>query len=156
MPELAEGKKAPAFSLPSSTGGKISLKDFKDKKHLVLYFYPRDMTPGCTTEACSFRDLSEEFEEAGAAIVGVSADDLESHEKFVAKHDLTFPLLSDDGGQIAEKYGVWKEKKMYGKTFMGIERTTFVIDKSGVIRKIYPKVKVDQHADEVLEFVKSL
>ncbi len=156
MAEIAEGKKAPAFSLEASTGGKISLKDFKDKSHVVLYFYPKDLTSGCTKEACSFRDLRQEFEDAGAVILGVSTDDLTSHGKFVAKHELNFPLLSDPGAAVATKYGVWQEKSMYGKTYMGIVRTTFVIDKSGTVRKIYPKVKVDQHADEVLEFVRSL
>lgn len=156
MAEIAEGKKAPAFSLEASTGGKISLMDFKDKSHVVLYFYPKDLTSGCTKEACSFRDLRQEFEDAGAVILGVSTDDLTSHGKFVAKHELNFPLLSDPGAAVATKYGVWQEKSMYGKTYMGIVRTTFVIDKSGTIRKIYPKVKVDQHADEVLEFVRSL
>ncbi len=156
MAELTEGKRAPAFSLPASTGDKIALKDFNDKSTLVLYFYPRDNTPGCIKEACSFRDLTSEFEEIGAVILGVSTDDLKSHDKFAAKHELNFPLLSDTDSAIATKYGVWQEKKMYGKSRMGIVRTTFVIDKAGKIRKIWPKVKVDQHADEVLEFVKSL
>ncbi len=156
MAELTEGKRAPAFSLPASTGDKIALKDFNDNSTVVLYFYPRDNTPGCTKEACSFRDLSSELEEIGAVILGVSTDDLKSHDKFAAKHELNFPLLSDTDAAIATKYGVWQEKKMYGKSRMGIVRTTFVIDKAGKIRKIWPKVKVDQHADEVLEFVKSL
>ena len=156
MSELAEGKRAPQFTLPASTGGKIALRDFKAKAHVVLYFYPKDDTPGCTKEACSFRDLQGEFEEAGAAILGVSADDVDSHEKFVGKYGLNFPLLSDDGAKVCTKYGVWKEKSMYGKKRMGIVRTTFVIDKAGTIRRIYPKVKVDTHGDEVLEFVRGL
>ncbi len=156
MPQLAEGRKAPAFNLPASTGGKLSLKDFRDHHHVVLYFYPKDMTSGCTKEACSFRDLRGEFEQADAVILGVSMDDLASHEKFVNKEGLNFPLLSDPDGKVCTAYGVYKEKSMYGRTYMGIERTTVVIDKRGVIRRVYPKVKVARHADEVLEFVKSL
>ncbi|NSW56416.1 MAG: thioredoxin-dependent thiol peroxidase [Armatimonadetes bacterium] len=156
MSELVTGQKAPQFSLPASTGNKVALKDFKGKNVVVLYFYPRDNTPGCTKEACSFRDLQAEFEEAGAVILGVSTDSLESHDKFAAKYDLRFPLLADKDAEVATKYGVWQEKNMYGKKSMGIVRTTFVIDKEGKIAKIWPKVKVEEHADEVLEFVKSL
>jgi len=156
MPELVTGQKAPQFSLPASTGNKVALKDFKDKSVVVLYFYPRDNTPGCTKEACSFRDLQAEFEEAGAVILGVSTDSLESHDKFAAKYELRFPLLADKDAEVATKYGVWQEKNMYGKKSVGIVRTTFVIDKDGKIAKIWPKVKVEEHADEVLEFVKSL
>jgi len=136
MADLAEGQKAPAFTLPASTGGKTSLRDFAGKQHVVLYFYPRDMTPGCTQEACSFRDLRSECERAGAAIRGVSTDDLGSHSKFAEAHDLSFPLLSDADAKVATKYGVWKEKRQYGRTYMGIERTTFVMDKAGVIRRV--------------------
>jgi peroxiredoxin Q/BCP len=156
MPELVTGQKAPQFSLPASTGNKVALKDFKGKSVVVLYFYPRDNTPGCTKEACSFRDLQAEFEEAGAVILGVSTDSLESHDKFAAKYELRFPLLADKDAEVATKYGVWQEKNMYGKKSVGIVRTTFVIDKDGKIAKIWPKVKVEEHADEVLEFVKSL
>ncbi|MCE5239943.1 thioredoxin-dependent thiol peroxidase [bacterium] len=156
MGELHEGDKAPAFELPASTGGTIALADFLGRQHLVLYFYPKDMTPGCTQEACSFRDLHEEFNEAGAAILGVSVDSLDSHAKFVAKHELSFPLLSDAGALVAQAYGVWKEKNMYGKRKMGVERSTFVIDRSGLIRRVWRKVKVNEHADEVLEFVRQL
>lgn len=156
MATLQEGDKAPEFKLPASTGGEIRLSDFAGKQVVVLYFYPKDMTPGCTQEACSFRDLAEEFAEAGAVILGVSADDLESHGKFRDKHELNFPLLSDLDGIVAEKYGVWKEKNMYGKKKMGVVRTTFVIDREGIIRKIWPKVKVDQHADQVLETVRGV
>ena len=156
IPELVTGQKAPQFSLPASTGNKVALKDFKGKSVVVLYFYPRDNTPGCTKEACSFRDLQAEFEEAGAVILGVSTDSLESHDKFAAKYELRFPLLADKDAEVATKYGVWQEKNMYGKKSMGIVRTTFVIDKDGKIAKIWPKVKVEEHADEVLEFVKSL
>jgi peroxiredoxin Q/BCP len=156
MAELAEGKKAPAFTLEDATGAKVSLRDFKGKSVVVLYFYPKDMTSGCTKEACSFRDLNAEFEQAGAVILGVSPDSVDSHGKFISKYALNFPLLSDPGATVASKYGVWKEKSMYGRTYMGIERTTFVIDKEGTIRKIFPKVKVDQHADAVLEVVRGL
>lgn len=156
MSALAEGQKAPEFTLPASTGGAISLKDYRGQQHVVLYFYPRDLTPGCTQEACSFRDLQEEFAEAGAVILGVSTDSLQSHDKFIAKHELTFPLLSDEDAAVAQLYEVWKEKNLSGKKSMGVVRTTFVIDKEGVIRNIWPKVKVDEHADEVLEVIKGL
>lgn len=156
MSELKEGVPAPQFTLPASSGGEISLAGYQGKSVVVLYFYPKDMTPGCTQEACSFRDLSDDFAEAGAVILGVSADSLDAHGKFTEKHNLTFPLLSDVDTTVCQAYGVWQEKKNYGKTYMGIVRTTFVIDREGVIRKIYPKVKVDQHADAVLEFVKTL
>jgi len=156
MAELHEGDQAPGFDLPASTGGNIRLGDFRGRQKVVLYFYPRDMTPGCTQEACSFRDLQEEFAAAGAAILGVSTDDLASHGKFAAKHELSFPLLSDAAAQVAEAYGVWKEKNRYGKRALGIERTTFVIDEAGVIRKIYRKVKVDEHADQVLAAIRGL
>jgi peroxiredoxin Q/BCP len=156
MSQVAEGKKAPPFTLPASTGGKVSLKDFRGKSSVVLYFYPKDMTSGCTAEACSFRDLRADFEKAGAVILGVSTDDIPSHEKFVAAHGLNFPLLSDAEAKVSTEYGVYKERSMYGRKFMGIERTTFVIDKEGTVRKVYPKVKVEKHADEVLEFVRGL
>lgn len=150
-----EGKKAPSFSLPASNGKKAALKDFAGKT-VVLYFYPKDATPGCTTEACQFRDSHEEFEKAGAVILGVSADGLASHEKFIRKHGLPFLLLADEDHSVAEKYGVWQEKSLYGKKFMGIVRSTFVIDKEGKIAKAFPKVKVDGHDREVLEVVKGL
>ncbi|MGD9519269.1 MAG: thioredoxin-dependent thiol peroxidase [Armatimonadota bacterium] len=156
MAEVVEGKKAPQFTLPASTGQRISLKDYRGKSHVVLYFYPRDMTPGCTKEACSFRDLGKEFAAAGAVILGVSTDDLSSHEKFTKAHHLTFPLLSDNDAKVSTKYGVYKEKNMYGRKVMGIERTTFVIDREGVVRRIWRKVKVERHADEVLDFVRNL
>jgi len=156
MSDITEGKKAPDFSLPASTGGQISLSQFKGKSHVVLYFYPKDMTPGCTTEACAFRDLKGDFDKAGAVILGVSADSVDSHGKFTAKHRLNFPLLSDTDRKVCAQYGVYKEKSLYGRLFMGIERTTFVIDKKGVIRKIYPKVKVEKHADQVLKFLRTL
>jgi peroxiredoxin Q/BCP len=156
MPQLSEGKRAPDFTLPASTGGTMSLRDFRGKRNVVLYFYPKDMTSGCIKEAAAFRDLKAQFEAAGAVILGVSADSLESHLRFAAKHGLDFPLLSDVGAKVAARYGVYKEKSMYGRTFMGIERTTFVIDKEDRIRRIYPKVKVEKHAEAVLDFVCSL
>ena len=156
MTELAIGQPPPAFTLPASTGGEISLVDYQGQQVVVLYFYPRDLTPGCTREACSFRDLKEEFAAAGAVILGVSTDSLASHDRFRERHELNFPLLADTEATVAQAYGVWQAKNNYGKVNLGIVRTTFVIDKAGLIRKIYPKVKVDQHADAVLEFVKTL
>ncbi len=159
MAEIVVGGPAPDFSAPAITreGAKtVSLSDFAGKSSVVLYFYPKDDTPGCTTEACSFRDMLPDFEAAGSVILGVSPDTQASHAKFAEKHALPFPLLADPDHAIAEAYGVWKEKMNYGKTYMGIERSTFVIDKSGKIAKIFPRVKVDQHVEKVLEFVKTL
>ncbi|MDH7602972.1 MAG: thioredoxin-dependent thiol peroxidase [Armatimonadota bacterium] len=153
---LREGDTAPDFDLPATGGKQVKLSDFRGKKNVVLYFYPKDDTPGCTKEACFFRDLMGEFEQAGAVILGVSTDSIDSHERFAAKHSLLFPLLADETKEVSSSYGVYKEKNMYGRKVMGIERTTFAIDKNGVIRKIWPKVKVEGHADEVLDFVKSL
>ena len=153
---LIEGTQAPGFSLPTIGGKTIPLSDYKGIKNVILYFYPKDNTPGCTKEACFFRDLQAEFEEAGAVILGVSIDSVKSHENFASKHHLLFPLLADEDKKVCTEYGVFKEKSMYGKTFMGIERTTFVIDKNGIIRKIWTKVKVEGHIDEVLEFIRSL
>ncbi len=153
---VAEGQKAPDFSLPATGGKTVSLAEFRGKRNVVLYFYPKDNTPGCTKEACFFRDVMSEFESAGAAILGVSIDSIKSHEKFAAKHNLLFPLLSDERKTVSTDYGVFKEKSMYGKTFLGVERTTFAIDKEGVVRRVWPKVKVEGHIDEVLEFVKTL
>ena len=153
---LAEGQKAPEFMLPATGGKTISLAEFKGLKNVVLYFYPKDDTPGCTKEACFFRDVMSEFEAAGAVILGVSIDSMKSHESFAAKHHLLFPLLSDEQKAVSTAYGVFKEKSMYGKTFLGVERTTFAIDKEGVVRKVWPRVKVEGHIDEVLEFVKAL
>lgn len=156
MAEIAEGQPAPDFTLPSSTGGEISLSDYRGSKSVVLYFYPKDDTPGCTKEACSFRDSAAEFEKLGAQVLGVSRDALGSHEKFAAKYQLAFPLLSDADGRVTEAYGVWREKNMYGKKTMGIVRTTVIIGRDGVIRKIYPKVSVDGHSEQVLNLLKSL
>ena len=147
------GKPAPDFTLPSTSGEAISLKQFKGKKSVVLYFYPADETPGCTREACGFRDLTAQFEAAGAGILGVSADDIETHQKFKTKHKLPFELLVDADALVSKAYGVWKAKNLYGKKTMGIERTTFVIDKTGRIAQIYPKVKVEGHVAEVLAFL---
>jgi peroxiredoxin Q/BCP len=143
------GDKAPEFKLKNDEGGEVSLKDFKGKK-VVLYFYPKDDTPGCTKEACGFRDNEKKFEKGNTVILGVSADDVDSHVKFKKKFGLPFPLLSDPEKKAIKAYGVWKEKSMYGKKYMGIERTTFVIDENGNIAKIFPKVKVDGHIEEVL------
>ena len=146
---LKVGDKAPAFTLPTGDGAKIDLKDFKGKK-VVLYFYPKDNTSGCTKEACSFQENLSALKKKGAVVLGVSADTVESHAKFAAKHDLSFPLLSDDKKEVLKAYGVWKEKSMYGRKFMGIERTTFVIDEQRSISHVFSKVKVEGHTKEVL------
>jgi peroxiredoxin Q/BCP len=156
MTELAEGQKAPQFILPSSTGGNVNLKDFKGKMAVVLYFYEGDMTSSCIREACGFRDRMREFEAADAVILGVGTDDLESHCRFAEIRNLNFPLLSDTKAEVSRRYGVYHEKGRYRHTFMGIVRTTFVIDKRGTIRKIFENINVDRHADEVLEFVQNL
>lgn len=145
-------KRAPAFTLQSDTGEKVSLKDFKGKT-VILYFYPKDSTPGCTQEACDFRDSLAALKRKGAVVLGISKDSVESHRKFKEKQGLNFPLLSDPDGSVCEAYGVWKEKSLYGRKFMGIERTTFVIGPDGTIQQVYPKVKVKGHAAEVLEFL---
>ena len=147
---IKEGDKAPAFSLYSDGNEKISLSDFKGKK-VVLYFYPKDMTPGCTQEACDFQASLSQFKKKRAVVLGISKDSVERHDKFKEKYDLAFPLLSDLDGKICEAYGVWKEKSLYGRKFMGIERTTFIIDEKGKIAKIFPKVKVKGHSAAVLE-----
>jgi peroxiredoxin Q/BCP len=147
---LKTGRKAPDFSVIDDKGQKVKLSDFKGRK-VVLYFYPKDDTPGCTKEACSFRDGISEIKARGAVVLGVSADSVDSHRKFRDKFELNFPLLADTDRKIVEAYGTWKEKSMYGKTYMGIERTTFVIDEQGKIARIFNKVKVDGHYDEVLE-----
>ncbi len=150
---LKAGDKAPNFKLNDQTGKKISLSDFKGKK-VVLYFYPKDNTSGCTKEACNFRDNFPKFNKVDAAILGMSPDSVESHKKFIEKYNLPFTLLSNEDKDVLEKYGVWKEKSMYGRKYMGVERTTFVIDEKGVIKKIFPKVKVENHHNEVLEALK--
>jgi peroxiredoxin Q/BCP len=147
------GRPAPDFSLPSTTGENISLKQFKGKKTVVLYFYPKDATPGCTREACDFRDHTAEFEAAKVVVLGISTDSLESHQHFKEKQKLPFPLLSDEDAAVSKLFGVYKQKNLYGKKHLGIERTTFVIDKTGRVAQIWPKVKVEGHIQDVLEFV---
>jgi peroxiredoxin Q/BCP len=152
---IAEGQKAPDFTLADHDGKDVSLSGQRGKP-VVLYFYPKDDTPGCTTEACAFRDARADYEKAGAIVLGVSPDDAKSHAKFTKKFGLNFPLLADVGAKVCNDYGVWKEKSMYGRTYMGVERTTFVIDRDGVVRKVFAKVKVDGHAGAVLEAIKAL
>ena len=160
MPTI--GKTAPAFTLPAVPGdapaakGKIRLSQFKGERNVVLYFYPRDATPGCTTEACDFRDAMESLQSADTVVLGVSTDDAASHEKFIKKHNLPFPLLVDADHVVAEKYGVWVEKSMYGRKSMGVQRATFLIDKRGRIAAVWPKVKVKGHVSEVLEAIDGL
>ena len=143
------GDVAPNFRLPSTAGKEIELKQFKGKD-VILYFYPKDDTPGCTAEACSFRDHESDLAKHGAAVLGVSTDSLESHDKFRGKHNLNFPLLSDQTADIAKMYGVWKEKNLYGRRTWGVARTTFWIGADGRIRKIYKKVDTEKHAEDVL------
>ncbi len=152
---LAEGAKAPAFSLPLDNGKTVSLKDFAGKK-VVLYFYPKDDTSGCTKEAIAFTEALTKFKRAGAVVIGVSRDTVAKHQKFKVKHELKVDLGADETGKVTEDYGVWVEKSMYGRKYMGIERATFLIDEKGVIRKIWRKVKVAGHAEEVLAAVKAL
>ena len=146
---LKVGQKAPKFTLANQDGQMVSLSDFKGKK-VILYFYPKDDTPGCTKESCAFRDGLDEIRENGAIVVGVSPDSVASHKKFAKKFDLNFPLLSDESKSMLEAYGVWKQKSMYGRTYMGVERTTFIISPDGKIDEIFSKVKVDNHLEEVL------
>lgn len=155
MSELDEGTPAPQFDLPRDGGGNVALADLAGKI-VVLYFYPKDNTSGCTTEAIDFTALAGDFAKAGAAIVGLSPDSVKAHDKFIAKHDLGVILASDEDKSVLEAYGVWKEKSMYGRKYMGVERSTFLIDGSGKIAKVWRKVKVPGHAQAVLEAVKSL
>ncbi len=148
MAELKEGSPAPAFTMPTDGNGKISLSDFRGRK-VVLYFYPKDDTPGCTTESCAFRDALHEFDKLNTQVIGISKDSPESHDKFKKKFDLNFPLASDTYGSVCEAYGVWQEKSMYGKKYMGVVRSTFLIDENGRIERIWRKVKVDGHVDDV-------
>ena len=149
---VKEGDKAPSFNMPTNTGEEVSLSKLKGQK-IVLYFYPRDDTPGCTKEACGFRDDLLKYKKAGAVVIGVSKDSVESHRKFIDKYDLNFILATDDGN-VCEKYDAWLLKNMYGKKYFGIGRSTFLIDTGGKINKIWPKVKVDGHVEEVLKAVK--
>ncbi len=150
------GSRAPDFSLPAFPEGRVRLKDFRGRKNVVLYFYPRDNTPGCTKEACAFRDHLAEFEKHDTVVLGVSTDPLSSHEKFAQKYELPFPLLSDEDHRLADRYGVWVEKTMYGRKRMGVQRSTFLIDKNGRIAAAWPKVRVAGHAEAVLEAVRRL
>ncbi len=151
MPEV--GEKAPAFTLEDQSGKTVKLSDFKGRK-VVLYFYPKDDTPGCTREACAFRDEHSALQKAGAVVLGISPDSEASHAKFAGKYKLPFPLLADTGHAVSEKYGAWGEKSLYGRKFMGITRSTFLIDGSGKIARVWPRVKVDGHVDAVLEAVR--
>ena len=153
MPEI--GDKAPEFSSKTDGGGEISLSDFGGKP-VVVYFYPKDSTPGCTQEACDFRDTMPALAKKGVAVIGLSKDSIRRHDNFKAKYDLNFPLVSDESGEICEAFGVWVEKKNYGRTYMGIERTTFLIDGAGVIRDIWRKVRVKGHVDKVVEAIGTL
>ncbi|MBP0727175.1 thioredoxin-dependent thiol peroxidase [Bacillus sp. RG28] len=148
------GKKVPNFKLPASNGKTVSLSDYKGKK-VVLYFYPKDLTPGCTTEACDFRDQFEDLNSKNAVVLGVSPDPLAKHAKFIEKHQLPFLLLSDEDHHVAEEYDVWKLKKNFGKEYMGIERSTFLIDEDGKLENVWRKVKVKNHVNEVKQFIMS-
>jgi len=152
---IEEGKKAPAITLNDQDGKKVSLNDFKGK-NIILYFYPKDNTSGCTLEACNFRDDFPKLGNMKAIILGVSPDSVESHKKFAEKYNLPFRLLSDEKKSVLKEYGVWKEKSMYGRKYMGVERSTFVIDETGKIRKIFRKVKVADHNKEIMEVLKEL
>ncbi len=152
---LEEGKKAPTFKLTDQNEKTISLSDYKGK-NIILYFYPKDDTSGCTAEACSFRDDFPKFKKVDAVILGVSPDSVESHKKFAKKYNLNFSLLADENKEVIKKYDVWKEKSMYGRKYMGVERTTYIIDPEGKIKKIFRKVKVQGHNEEVMEAVKKL
>ncbi len=150
---LEPNTKAPDFTLPNQNGEMVSLSDFLGKK-VILYFYPKDNTPGCTRQACAFAAANAELEEAGAVVIGISKDSVASHQKFVHKQNLPFILLSDPELQAIEAYGVWQEKKLYGKVSMGVVRTTYLIDEQGMIEKVMSKVKPDTNAAEILEYLK--
>ncbi len=152
---LQIGKRAPAFNLESDSGKKVSLASLRGKR-VVLYFYPKDDTPGCTQESCDFRDNLSRVKAQGAAVFGVSKDSVSSHQKFKQKFSLPFPLLSDPSHAIIEKYGVWKEKKLYGRSYMGVERTTVIIDENGKVAQIFPMVKVEGHVENVIEALQSM
>lgn len=149
---IAEGQPAPDFELATDEGRKVKLSDFKGRK-VILYFYPKDDTPGCTTQACDLRDHIHDIDARGAVVLGVSPDDVASHKKFKEKFGLNFTLLADAHHQVAEQYGVWKEKNLYGKKTMGVERTSFIIDEQGRIAKVLPRVKPAEHVGQILELV---
>jgi thioredoxin-dependent peroxiredoxin len=159
--EIQEQTPAPDFTLPAVgsddvvKNGQVHLADLRSK-NVVLYFYPKDDTPGCTKEACSFRDANREMQRRGIVVLGVSADDIKSHRKFADKYGLSFPLLSDTDTSVSQLYGVWKEKNFLGKKYMGVSRETFLIDKEGIVRKVWHKVNAAEHAQEVLEAIESL
>lgn len=155
MSELNVGDDAPDFTLPTDGDGEITLSGLKGQK-VVIYFYPKDDTPGCTKESCAFRDNLPAFENLNAQIIGISKDSVAKHDKFKAKHSLNFPLASDENGDVCERYGVWKEKSMYGKKYMGIERSTFLIDEDGKIAAVWHKVKVPGHVEEVQQAAQDL
>jgi thioredoxin-dependent peroxiredoxin len=155
MSELAEGKKAPPFTAVDSEGKKVKLSDLVGEKGLVLYFYPKDSTPGCTTEACDFRDHQANLKKLGYSVVGISKDSTKSHQKFIEKQSLNFDLLTDESGEICEKYGVWQEKQFMGKKFLGIVRSTFLMDASLKIQKIYSPVKVKGHVEQIMNDIKN-
>ena len=150
---LKEGDIAPDFSLPASNGETISLKDYIGKK-VVIYFYPKDDTPGCTIEACNFRDDYSEITDTGAVILGVSKDDIKSHNKFINKYDLPFLLLSDESTKMISAYGAWVEKKMFGKEYYGVSRKTYLIDEEGKVQRVWPKVDVKTHSKDIIELIK--
>ncbi|HVB73648.1 MAG TPA: thioredoxin-dependent thiol peroxidase [Ktedonobacteraceae bacterium] len=158
---IKEQEPAPDFTLPAVgsedvvKNGEVHLADLKGKT-VVLYFYPKDDTPGCVAEACSFRDANHEMQKRGVVVLGVSADDIPSHQKFADKYGLSFPLLADTDTTVSQLYGVWKEKNLYGKKFLGVNRETFLIDKDGIVRKVWLKVKAAEHAQEVLETIESI
>lgn len=149
------GKKAPDFTLPADDGGPVKLSGLRGQP-VVLYFYPRDDTPGCTREACAFRDRKKDLVELGAAVLGVSTDSVESHEKFRDKHGLNFPLLADAQHEVAEQYGAWREKTRFGKKSMGIQRSTFLVDADGVVRNVWKRVEVDGHDEQVLAALRAI
>ena len=149
---LKVGDRAPLFAAPSDSGQDLSLKDFRGKK-VILYFYPKDNTPGCTQEACDFRDARDRLQSKGVTVLGVSPDSVSSHQKFKKKYSLPFPLIIDEDHRVAQAYGVWREKSLYGRKFMGIVRSTFVIDEKGKIAEVHQKVKVNGHVESLLETV---
>jgi len=155
MAMLDVGDKAPAFSLEDQSGKTVKLSDFKGRK-VVVYFYPKDDTPGCTREACAFRDEHSALQKAGAVVLGISPDSGPSHAKFAGKYKLSFPLLADTDHSVSEKFGAWGEKTLYGRKFMGIIRSTFLVDEAGKVARVWPKVKVDGHVDEVLEGIREI